>query len=121
MPGLPSTGPSGILWSDAQALSQAQKHVRAGAATPAENISLKVYEVSHCSLSYPVCGPGYKHLPAQSSIAVENRHGIQAQLCFYFTGSDGSPGFNWNDSFCENQYAAPYWLASQAGINRALP
>ncbi len=91
-------------------------------ATRPESVNVKVYEVSHCSPSYPVCGPGYYHLPAQSSsTSVEDRHGIQAQLCFFFTGTDGFPGFAWHDSFCEAQYAAPYWLHLQPDVVHTLP
>ncbi len=121
VPGLPKTGPTGILWSDALALNEQQKRVGTGFATRPESIDLKVYEISHCDESYPVCGPGYRYLPAQSSLALELHHGIQAQLCFYFTGSGGFPGLKWSDQFCENQYAAPYWVVSQPNLNRALP
>jgi hypothetical protein len=122
VPGLPSAaGPSGILWTDAQALSRAQKRVGTVFATRPEKIDLKVYEVSHCDEGYSVCGPGYKHLPAQSSAAIENHFGVQAQLCFYFSGSGTFPGFKWDDHFCENQYAPLYWVAAQPGTNRALP
>jgi hypothetical protein len=103
--------PRGALWSDAQALNKAQKHWRVGAPAPAESINLKVYEVSHCDQSYPVCGPGYKSLLPQTILS--SPRGIVAQLCFYFSGSEGSPGFDWNDHFCEPQYAGPYWVVSQ--------
>jgi hypothetical protein len=111
---IPKTvGPSGILWTDAQALSESQKHWRLGAAAPPESINLKVYEISHCDQSYAVCGPGYKSLLPKSTLS--GHRGIVAQLCFYFRGSDGLPGFNWSDHFCEPQYAAPYWVVSQPG------
>ena len=121
VPGLPKTGPTGILWSDAQALNEQQKRAGTAFATRPESIDLKVYEISHCDEGYPVCGPGYRYLPAQSSLALELHHGIQAQLCFYFTGSGGFPGLKWSDQFCENQYAVPYWVVSQPDLNRSLP
>lgn len=87
-------------------------------ATRPETIALKVYEISHCDEAYAVCGPGYKNLPASWSIDIENHHGIQAQLCFYFTGSGGFPGSKWSDHLCENQYAAPYWLSTRVSFRR---
>jgi hypothetical protein len=121
VPGLSKTGPTGVLWSDALALNEQQHRMGTGFATRPESIDLKVYEISHCDEGYPVCGPGYRYLPAQASLELERHHGIQAQLCFYFTGSGGFPGLKWSDQFCENQYAAPYWVVSQPDLNRALP
>ncbi len=121
VPGFPKTGPSGMLWTDASALSEAKKRAGTVFATRPETIAVKVYEISHCDEAYPVCGPGYKNLPAAAGIRVENHHGIQAQLCFYFTGSGGFPGFRWDDHFCESQYAAPYWVGVQPKLIKDLP
>jgi hypothetical protein len=121
VPGFPKAGPSGMLWTDAIALSEAKKRAGTVFATRPETIALKVYEISHCDEAYAVCGPGYKNLPAAASIAVENHHGIQAQLCFYFTGSGGFAGFRWDDHFCEDQYAAPYWMDAQPDLIKDLP
>jgi len=121
-PGLPKTAaPSGILWSDAQALSSAERRLGTVFATRPETIDLKVYEVSHCDQDYSVCGPGYERLPARSTVTLGAEHGIEAQLCFYFTGSDGAPGFKWSDHFCITQYDAPFWVKSQPDIETELP
>jgi hypothetical protein len=122
VPGLPAgTGLAGILWTDAQAVNAAEKHAGVSSATNPESISLTIYEISHCDEGYPVCGPGYEHLASESGVKLGDRHGIQAQLCLYFTGSGAVPGLNWSDHFCESQYAAPFWVAVQPGLNRTLP
>ena len=115
--------PDGVLWSDANALStQAKELPRLFSHPPvqSEQINLKVYEVSHCDEGYPLCGPGYRDLPAQAqSTTVENHHGIQPELCFYFTGYNGLPGLDWTDHFCIG-YDAPFWVDTQPGLNNGL-
>ncbi|MGO9658499.1 MAG: carboxypeptidase-like regulatory domain-containing protein [Acidimicrobiales bacterium] len=118
--------PGGVLWSDAEALKNQIKTLPRTLATRTvttgpEKITLEVYEVSHCDKSFPVCGPGYKDLPtAPESTTVEDHHGIQAELCFYFTGWDGLPGLDWSDHFC-SPYDPLYWEPTQPDLSKGLP
>ena len=88
MPGKITT----VLYTDAEALPEQMKAVSSQFATPPENVSVTVYEVSRCNLGQPDCGPGYG--PATP--------GIQPEVCLVFTVSEHitSPGLDWTSTYC---------------------
>ena len=61
-----SVGQGGILWSDAEALEEQYKAAGKAFAVQPEEVNVKVYEVSHCNMNKPNCGPGYKGSPGSS-------------------------------------------------------
>lgn len=98
----------GVLASDGEALAKEQRAAGKNFAVQPESISVRVFEVSHCNLARPDCGPGYRSSP-----------GIQPELCFDFTGTNSFPLFSWSDGFCKTYDAAAFaW--TQKGINKSL-
>jgi hypothetical protein len=105
-----SIGQGGVLWSDAEALEEQYKSAGKAFAVQPEAVNVKVYEVSHCNMNKPDCGPGYKGSP-----------GIQPALCFYFTGSDSFPEpLQWHAHFCQ-PYDAAAFAWTQKGLDKSLP
>jgi hypothetical protein len=102
-----------VLYTDAEALAEQMKAISSQFATPPENVSVTVYEVSHCDLGQPNCGPGYG----------PDSPGIEPQVCLVFTGSDRitSPGLDWTHTYCPSTYDAVAWVESQHGLNTAQP
>ncbi len=114
-------GEGGAMWDDALALSEQYKHLSPLFAVRPEKVDLEVYEVSHCDQSYPLCGPGYKGLPTEAqSTTVQSHHGIQPELCLYFTGWDGLPDLDWSYHFCI-RYDAIAFVETQQNLNKGLP
>jgi hypothetical protein len=102
-----------VLYTDAEALAEQMKAISSQFATPPETVSVTVYEVSHCDLGQPNCGPGYG----------PGSPGIQPEVCLVFTGSDHitSPPLEWTNTFCSVTYDAIAWVESQKGKNTAQP
>jgi hypothetical protein len=102
----------GVLATDGEALADQSRNAPSVFATPPETVDLNVYDVTHCDMSNPNCGPGYS-----------GSRGIQPELCFSFDGSDRlpTPKLDWNYEFCAKTYDPVAWVESQNRLNRAIP
>jgi hypothetical protein len=102
----------GVLATDGEELAKQSRSAPSVFATPPETVDLNVYDVTHCDMSNPNCGPGYS-----------GSTGIQPELCFTFEGTNHlpTPRLDWSDEFCAKTYDPVAWVESQNRLNRALP